>query len=812
MAFDLLSNTSANVFLTGKAGTGKTTFLQRLKTECPKRMIVVAPTGVAAINAGGVTIHSFFQLSLDPFVPGYVVQESKKFQFAKAKQNVIRTLDLLVIDEISMVRADVLDAIDDKLRTIRRNPAPFGGVQLLMIGDMQQLPPVTTEQELELLSRYYPSLFFFHSKALSRIEYCSVELKKVYRQTDSAFVSLLNSVREGCVTDDVLNTLNQRYQPDFCPSDNEHYIRLTTHKHQANSFNQSKLDSLPGAVSVYKATVTGNFPSTSYPTDDELRLKVGAQVMFVKNDTSPDKMYYNGKIGVVKTMSLSDVSIYLPDDDKIITVGQQKWTVNKYETDEETKEIKTVEDGAFLQLPLRLAWTITIHKSQGLTFDKVIVEAANSFAHGQVYVALSRCRSLEGLVLSSPLSRSSMFVENEIRKFVSDIKSPSQSLVEQMKVEYHQKLLTEQFDFKQLLFALKNIERVFDEFLYKQYPTNVTMLKTLVSQFETEIYQVGVKFQNQIIQLEQSQSPIIDERATKGAVYFSDKLETLHRKVLPLVRVVVVAKETSKRLDEAEQNLMQQLDVKISTLRATKQGFSVSSYLNAKAVAMLQEEDTKKNTAKSTVKVDADNVRYPLFYTKLKAWRAEMAAAEAMPVYIILSQRAFAAIIEMRPRSEAELMMVSGVGPSHKKYFSDILNLTNDDSLFAVENENYVKMDKPTKTPEKKKSASSDKTSRIPSYEVTYQMLQEGKTIDQISEERGIGKISLFEHVATLIEQGKVDVYKFVATDKIDMVVSYMRTHPKQNKLKPIFESLDAKVSYDDIKMALAYMKSKEKN
>ena len=451
LAYDFLEYTGVNVFLTGKAGTGKTTFLRELKRRSPKRMIVVAPTGVAAINAGGVTIHSFFQLPFGPYVPGSsdTVERGEKLQythkFNREKINIIKTIDLLVIDEISMVRADLLDAVDDMLRRYRSKNEPFGGVQLLLIGDLQQLAPVVKEDEWALLKQHYASAFFFHSKALAATRYVAIELKHVYRQQDREFVDLLNRVRENRVDATVLGMLNRRYVPGFKPSDDEGYITLTTHNHQAQRINDVKMAELSTRAYSFKAEVKDNFPTYSYPTEETLVLKQGAQVMFVKNDSSPEKRYYNGKIGKITAINDRSIEVVGKEDGLKIQVTPEEWTNTRYTLDEETREITETVEGTFKQYPLKTAWAITIHKSQGLTFERAIVDANAAFAHGQVYVALSRCKTFEGLVLSSPVTMRSLVSDGAIDEFVREAeqKVPNKEELQQARQSYFRELLLE---------------------------------------------------------------------------------------------------------------------------------------------------------------------------------------------------------------------------------------------------------------------------------------------------------------------------------------------------------------------------------
>ena len=471
LAFDFVQYTGKHIFLTGKAGTGKTTFLHQLKRNSPKRMVVVAPTGVAAINAGGVTIHSFFQLPFGPFLPAENSGipnpgSTDGFQkFNREKVAILKSLDLLVIDEISMVRADLLDGIDSVLRRYKDRNQPFGGVQLLMIGDLQQLAPVVKDDEWSLLRPHYETIYFFSSKALKKTDYISIELTHIFRQRDEAFIKLLNKIRDNNADQLTLDDLNKRYLPDFVTKDGDGYITLTTHNYQSQELNGSKLAKLPSKVHEFKASIEGEFPEYSYPTDFELRLKVGAQVMFVKNDISREKLYYNGKIGTVIKIEDDLVHVRCQGDEDDIVAGRVEWQNTKYTIADQTKEIKESILGVFSQIPLKLAWAITIHKSQGLTFEKAIIDAKAAFAHGQVYVALSRCKTLEGMVLSTPISNHSLKSDSRISVFNEDIHQnpPGNALLEESKLEFQRLLLMELFDFQPLLRRTGYCAKLMDE-------------------------------------------------------------------------------------------------------------------------------------------------------------------------------------------------------------------------------------------------------------------------------------------------------------------------------------------------------------
>ena len=421
----IVEKTRRSLFLTGKAGTGKTTFLKDITRHTKKKHIVLAPTGVAAVNAGAMTIHSFFQFGLGAYIPGVVTPQTGYF-IRKAKLDLIRNLDLIIIDEISMVRADLLDHIDAELRRIRRSYLPFGGVQLLMIGDLQQLPPIAHGEEEQILRQHYKSLYFFDSKALQNFEYSCLELKNVYRQNDSHFVGMLNRARVGQLTQTDIDELNTRYLPGFVPRPEENYIRLVTHNRMVQSVNEGEMVKLGGDEYAFDAKVTGTFPTESFPTAERLVLKKGAQVMFIKND--PDKRFINGTLGEVCYLWKDKIKVRIADTGVSIDVEPMEWENIRYQFDESDKAVETSTIGKFRQYPIRPAWAITIHKSQGLTFDRAIIDARAAFSPGQAYVALSRCRSLEGIVLSSPLRASSFMTDTTIDDFLQSRLADAQAL------------------------------------------------------------------------------------------------------------------------------------------------------------------------------------------------------------------------------------------------------------------------------------------------------------------------------------------------------------------------------------------------
>lgn len=429
----IVEKTDMSLFLTGKAGTGKTTFLREVVRYTKKKCIVLTPTGIAAVNAGAMTIHSFFQFGLGPFVQG-VIEPKSDFRINKSKLELIRHLQLLIIDEVSMVRADLMDHIDVELRRIRRNSKPFGGVQLLMIGDLQQLPPIAHGGEDELLRQYYKTLYFFSSAALKSMKYSCIELKNVYRQTDGHFIDILNHARDCTLTSQDISDLNARYIPGFSPKPEDGYIRLMTHNRQVDYVNETELEKLDNKPYTFVAAVTGTFPEESYPTANSLTLKKGAQVMFIKND--PERRFINGTLGEVKSIDKNSIAVRLAESGTVIDVEPVEWQNIRYQFDEESKEISSKQIGRFKQYPLKAAWAITVHKSQGLTFDKAIIDVHAAFSPGQAYVALSRCRTLDGLVLSSPVSASVFMRDNAVDAYMNYISRPVEELAFSSCYEY----------------------------------------------------------------------------------------------------------------------------------------------------------------------------------------------------------------------------------------------------------------------------------------------------------------------------------------------------------------------------------------
>ncbi len=590
-AWEFVEKTGRSVFLTGKAGTGKTTFLRDVVAKSSKSVVVVAPTGIAAINAGGMTIHSFFQLPFHPFVPGAKIES--KFAFSREKRSIIRTIDILVIDEISMVRCDLLDALDSVLRRFRDRNKPFGGVQLLMIGDLQQLTPVVTDEESELLSRYYTTPYFFGSHALSKVDYVTIELKQIYRQQDEDFVSILNSVRSGRPSPEVIAALNKRYMPEFTPEQEDGYIRLATHNSTASSYNEQQLELLDGELHCFDASVSGTFPEYSYPTEVRLELKTGAQVMFVKNDPSCEKRYFNGKIGHVAEFMEDMILVKCPGEDELIAVERLEWENSKYVINEETQEMETEVQGVFCQYPLKLAWAITIHKSQGLTFDKAIIDAAASFASGQVYVALSRCRTLEGMVLATPLSQSAVMTDLRVEDYIQlqeQAARESLSRLEAIKKEYFSQLLGDMFDFRNLAYLQKRMLAVCTEFPSGSVVGLSQKHNDILNALNEKVVPVGLKWQRIISgkAYEEISSAGFNERVQKGCIYFRDELKSAYGDFLDKMKDIKAEnKELLKRYGNVWNDLHMELNTHLNLLDAMSAAvFSTVTYLRARQKAV----------------------------------------------------------------------------------------------------------------------------------------------------------------------------------------------------------------------------------
>ena len=693
LAWRIVENTGMHMFLTGKAGTGKTTFLKELKRRSPKRMVVTAPTGIAAINAEGMTLHSFFQLPFAPYIPDTVFNAGKdayRYRFSKEKIRIIRSIDLLVIDEISMVRADLLDAVDSVLRRYRSPHLPFGGVQLLMIGDLQQLAPVVKAEEWELLSKHYDTPYFFSSRALAETQYATIELKQTYRQTDAHFLNLLNRVRTNTADRRVLEELNRRYKPQFVPPKEERYIRLTTHNILAQNINEGELGKIDRPTFVFNAVITGKFPEYSYPTDETLTLKQGAQIMFVKNDRSPEKRYFNGMIGEITAIDEKGFYVRSKDYPEEIRVEQEQWDNSRYTLNEKTMEITEEIEGTFSQFPVRLAWAITIHKSQGLTFSHAIIDAHDSFAHGQVYVALSRCRTLEGMVLSTPLGSGAIICDNTVERYTSGIerRTPSGDNIGEWEKRYFHQLLSELFGFSQVSQCFEDVQRLLVEHFHRLYPQTLERFNALSPVLQEKITDVSLRFANQYTRLVSEQtdfasSTLLQQRLMQGATYFAQEL-------LPFVELAqglslpTDNKTLKKRVDETTDKFRHAVSLKHSLLEHVKEhGFQTGDYLKRKAILALEAEEETSAPAKKSAKKSKEtklevpeDILYPNLYKHITTWRGKKAREAGLPAYCILQQKAVLGIVNLLPDTPKALHRIPYLGKvSIEKYGDELLDI-----------------------------------------------------------------------------------------------------------------------------------------
>lgn len=684
-AMEMVEETDRNLFLTGRAGTGKTTFLKELVRRTAKRMVVLAPTGIAAINAGGSTLHSFFQLPFGLYLPGY--NRKNRFRIGKEKINLMRGIDLMVIDEVSMLRADILDEVSGILKRYRNDHRPFGGVQLLMIGDLQQLAPIVKDEEWEQMKHHYVSPYFFESEALKAAGFLCVELQKIYRQDDVSFIELLEKIRTRCIDQNVLDLLHSRYIPGFNPPEKDGYITLTTHNYQSDRINDGNLSALPGTEQVYEAQVTGSFPETSFPTAAVLRFKPGSQVMFVKNDSSPDHRYYNGRIGFVIRCEENAVWVRCKDELREadeIKVEAEVWENTKYVIDEGTKEIKAETEGSFKQIPLRLAWAVTIHKSQGLTFDKVVIDAGRAFAHGQVYVALSRCRSLEGIVLRSPLTPESIVADNRINDFLQHSGfRPDVEFLAECKRQYRFDMIRHQFNFSTMRRCLQDLGDLARKVFPELYPRLYNDLLQAIDGFEQDVFDVGERFFVEIDRLRQCDQTYQNERCRKAASYFLQKLENIVQPIIPRLSVEIDNRKEQERLLEKKSELKRLFSEKQNTLRAVCENgfFDISVYLRVKSDRFFEKEKEvsslrktqghplkKEALPKDEILVaghsgrDRTQGEDQRLLEALKSWRTAKYKEEEKPAFMILSQKALLGIAESAPQTEEELLAIKGIG------------------------------------------------------------------------------------------------------------------------------------------------------
>lgn len=814
-ASDFVRSTGRNVFLTGKAGTGKTTFLQRIRSLSEKRMIVVAPTGVAAINAGGVTIHSFFQLPFGPQIPEAARQTpGGRFaagdklpggirKFNREKLRIIRALDLLVIDEISMVRADLLDSVDEVLRKLRRSSLPFGGVQLLVIGDLFQLSPVVRDEDWSLLRDYYPSMYFFDSLAYKRADFITVELDHVFRQRDEQFINLLNAVRNNTLTPSLLEMLNQRYVP-HPDQDMEGYITLTTHNARAFEINQHKLAALSSPERSYSAVVEGDFPETSFPGEKELKLKIGAQVMFTKNDPDIAHRYYNGKIGRLIEFRENTVVVRCSGDDDVIEVKPVIWFNHQYHVDEVTMEVVEEVSGTFTQLPLKLAWAITIHKSQGLTFERAIIDARAAFASGQVYVALSRCRTLDGLVLSSRIDQGGIITDQNVMNFTNNTSASAadEQTFLTARSQFQLDMMKQLFDFSSLVHHYRSLRRHLQTHAASLEQRQIAPMLEFEPVF-SEVKMVAERFTQEINSFVVDDSipeenPRLQERVRKAAGWFSEKIKT---SIWPVLGTFSIASDNAavrNIIRESLDVLRKEVNLKMTCLEYAVEGFSALRYLNVKGKVVLElSEAPDRKLGKSIDNLDF--MAHPLLFKELLKWRNNIAGERKIATGKVVPQRTLIRIAEVLPADENSLSAIKGVSRRMMQDFgADLLGMIRQ----------YCKeKDVPQVKTMEISQEHIKKNAGFDSKKISFDLYKSGKSIPEIAAGRGLAKSTIETHLLFYLEAGKIAVNELVPEQKFRTIADYFLSPENTDSLSMAKDFLGEDYSYGELRFVLHHLR-----
>ena len=793
LALNFIEKTDRNLFITGKAGTGKTTFLHQIKKESLKRMVIVAPTGVAAINAKGVTIHSFFQMPFGPILPNQIANTSNaQRKFSKTKIDIIKSLDLVIIDEISMVRADLLDGIDQVMRRYKNRNKVFGGAQILMIGDLQQLAPVVKPNEWSLLQQYYHTVYFFSSKAYQEANVVSIELKHIYRQKNEDFIKILNEIRTNTLSEESAEILNKNYNPTFSPTKEDGYITLTTHNNRANLMNSSELNKLKTKSHFFNAEISGKFNENSFPNDEKLELKVGAQVMFIKNDSSQEKRYFNGKIGIVTDISKQNVTVQCTNEIDEIVTERETWENINYSINDDTKEIKEDITGSFSQIPLRLAWAITIHKSQGLTFEKAIIDAEASFAHGQTYVALSRCTSLDGLVLKTPITSNAIINDRTVSSFNETVEEnhPDERILNASEIQFQLNLISELLDYQPFLYPITRLVDIYYKNQTSIKGEVIEHLQTIKDDGVAALMRVSNGFKNQLNVISEDgilpeNNSVIQERFIKAVDYFLS--ETIKNSVQPFSKISFSSDNKTVKSDFTKQydNFQELLNEKVFALKSMTKGFKVQDYLKVRANAVLQKtEPTKKKTLSTK--------RDPILALKLRELRDEISKSLGIPHFQIFTQITLYAICDALPRSENELLKIEGLGKTRvSKYGEQILE--------AIET--YCSKNGINKFNEQKKE------DKKPTKQISFELFKSGLSLKEIAKERSLTSGTISSHLASYIPSGDVDILELVDIKKYKKIIKAIE-ETEFKTLTELKEKVDKSFTFIELRMVLLSMEN----
>jgi hypothetical protein len=810
MAYNFANYTNRSLFLTGKAGTGKTTFLKQLKEQSKKEMAVVAPTGVAAINAGGTTIHSFFQLPFSPFIP---TDEGRKHLMGIIKMNsvrrkVIERLEMLVIDEISMVRADILDEIDTVLRHCRyRRNELFGGVQMVFIGDMHQLSPVCNDSEWKLLSNYYQSIYFFDSMAIRKQPPVYIEFDNIFRQSNLNFIQLLNDVRTNKISDESFELLQSLYNPEFKPPKDDTYVTLTTHNYKADDINFRELGKLKGESKKFKAKISGDYPEKGYPTEVELEFKIGAKVMFLKNDKENPRRYFNGKIGEITAFTNSGIFVKCQNEAPVLVVPEI-WENISYTTDSENKQITESLLGTFEQYPLRLAWAITIHKSQGLTFDKAIIDAGQAFAPGQVYVALSRCRSLEGLVLLSKINRASLHVDENILRHNS-LKLPIEILNNQFDVskkEYRESILFSTFDFQESINTVIRLNEFVKDKISSFNSDTLTFLASIINHL-SNMQNIALRFKNEL-KILLNYVPC-DEKKLQGRIaaainYFSDILQLISRE-LKKSPAITDSKANASKYNDDLAKIFYSVEERLHVFKNIKDEFTVEQYFSARGTLVMPTFSV--NAFAGTNPSRKTTAKYPVLFYKLMDYRKSLCDEASIPLHSVVSTQALTEMATFLPQSPNDLIQLSGFGPATvAKYGQSFLNIVreycNEHDLESLMHEKVDKK-KTRKSTNTQRQAQTAKTPKEDSKKISFDLYKQGLSVSEIAEKRGYADSTVKIHLAHYVKSKELPLSDFVTQEQQTKIMELMKS---KMAFTDIYLALNGKVGYTEIGMVASLL------